>query len=143
VARQRGKYRRAFLEVETDGGDVTYFLLWHLEALRRAIRELLDYLEKREQRIREVEEALGREEDLNWRQLALVSHALRHPGARYTIDEHRRFHRVVYETARRDLLDLADRGWLTKRRRGRAFVFVPGPRLQELSTRGAGTRRRR
>ncbi len=132
VRGQRGKYRRAFLETETDGNDVTYFLLWHLRALRRAIDELHRYLRKREERVREVEALLSRKGEFNYRQLALLSHVLRHPDATYTIEQHRRFHRVVYETARRDLLDLAERGWLVKRRRGKAFVFAGGDRLGAL-----------
>ena len=45
----------------------------------------------------------------NHRQIALVRHALKHPGHRYTIASHRRSHNVVYQTARSDLLDLAKR----------------------------------
>lgn len=40
-------------------------------------------------------------------------------------------HRVVYRTARTDLLELAERGYLRKEMRGKAFVFVPVDDLRE------------
>jgi len=39
-------------------------------------------------------------------------------------------HQVVHQTARRDLLDLADRGLLTKQKLGRQVVFHPGSGLE-------------
>jgi hypothetical protein len=41
----------------------------------------------------------------------------------FTVKSHQRNHRVVYETARTDLLDLVHSGLLVKRKRGREFVF--------------------
>ena len=43
---------------------------------------------------------------------------------------HRRIHGVVYETARSDLLDLADAGLLVKGRSGKAFRFTVAPDLE-------------
>jgi Fic family protein len=68
---------------------------------------------------------------LNHRQLALIRHALQHPGARYTIEGHRRSHNVVYQTARTDLLGLVDLGMLVKAKIGRSFVFLASESLQD------------
>lgn len=69
------------------------------------------------------------------RQLALIRHALRHPGAVYTIEGHRQSHAVVYQTARSDLLQLVELGLVSKRKAGHAFVFEAVP---ELGTRLTG-----
>lgn len=61
---------------------------------------------------------------LNVRQKALLTHALKHPGASYRIEEHQKTHAVVYQTARTDLLALAELGLLEQIREGRAFVFI-------------------
>ena len=118
-----GQYSRSFCYTETDNNDITYFLLYHLRVIQRAIRSLQQYLSRKMEEIRRVEGLLRQSADLNYRQLALLSHALKHPGMRYTIESHRKSHDVAYQTARTDLLDLADRKLLIQRRAGRAFVF--------------------
>jgi hypothetical protein len=72
---------------------------------------------------------------LNHRQRQLISHALRHPGFHYTIQSHRLSHNVVYQTARTDLLDLAERGLLHARKVGKTWHFTPADDLeQKLAT---------
>ncbi len=75
--------------------------------------------------LRALEAQLKGTATLNHRQRDLVRHALRHPGFAYTIESHRNSHGVVTQTARTDLLDLVKRGLLSKRKRGRAWEFVP------------------
>jgi Fic family protein len=60
----------------------------------------------------------------NHRQIALLSHATRHPGAAYTFTSHGRSHGVAYATARADLLDLVGRGLLDQIKQGKKFVFL-------------------
>ena len=81
--------------------------------------------------IRRVEALLRQAVVLNHRQLALLSHSLKHPNSRYSIRSHRSSHNVVYQTARTDLLDLAARGLLTRRNVGRTFYFFPQPDLAD------------
>jgi hypothetical protein len=45
---------------------------------------------------------------------------------------------IHYTTARRDLLELHEKGYLVMEQRGKAFVFAPGPRLDELNATSAG-----
>lgn len=130
------QYSRSFLFTETDDNDLTYFISYHLSVFRRAISELQTYLERKIAEVRQTERLLRKTARFNHRQLALLSHALRHPETRYTIESHRRSHAVVYDTARTDLLELGDRGLLIKRKRGRTYEFVPpndlGARLAGL-----------
>lgn len=118
------KYMRAYLYTETDGNDVTYFLQYHLRVIVRAIKELHIYLETKMAEFRQTTELLRQSDRFNHRQIALLSHALRHPSAHYTIQSHKTGHNVVYQTARADLLDLAKEGFLELRKSGRAFYFL-------------------
>ena len=68
---------------------------------------------------------------MNHRQIALLSHALRHPVQDYTVESHRRSHRITTQTARTDLQRLTERGLLEQRKRGRAFVFRAPDDLRE------------
>ena len=125
------KYGRAFLYSETDENDLTYFVLYHLEVIQRAIQELHDYITRKTNQLKKIEAELRGIVVLNHRQRALVSHALRHPNARYTIEPHRTSHNVVYETARTDLLDLRDRGLLTGLKVGNTWYFLPVSGIDE------------
>ena len=125
------KYGRSFLYVETDEGDTTYFLLSQLAILKRATDELHGYVERRRREVAAVERALGPGSGLNHRQRALLSHAVRHPEARYTFEGHARMHNVVYESARADLVGLVDRGYLIRDKVGRRFEFLPVADLAE------------
>ena len=131
------KYARSFLFTETDENDATYFLLYQYEVIRRAIASLHDYIETKSKEVRETEALLRGATGLNHRQQALIAHALRKPGTRYTIEGHRRSHAIVYETARNDLLALARLELLETRRSGRAFTFFApadlAERLQKLT----------
>ncbi|ATB29573.1 filamentation induced By CAMP protein Fic [Melittangium boletus DSM 14713] len=132
IQRAPAQYGRAFLYTETDGSDVTYFLLHQLEVIRRATQDLFEYLDRKSKELQEVEPLLRSGENINHRQRALLAHALRHPGAQYAIEPYRREHGVVYQTARQDLLDLEKAGYLRKRQVGRAFYFQAVPDLARL-----------
>lgn len=122
------QYLRAYLHTETDAGDTTYFLIHQLQVIRLAIKELHAYLRRTVAAQKETERLLAVSDRLrhrlNHRQLALVTGALKHPGEQYRIEGHQRTHNVVYQTARTDLLDLADLGLLTREQLGRAYVFT-------------------
>jgi Fic family protein len=129
IRKAPARYARAFLETETDGGDVTYFLIHQLDVIERAIGDLHIYLRRKIAQMHDVEALLRGDGDLNGRQLALLTNAVRNPGGTYSFDSHARSHRVSHETARSDLGRLSARGLLTKRRRGHRFVFEPAPDL--------------
>lgn len=132
------RYARSFLHTETDGNDLTYFLDYHLSVVRRAIDDLRTYLARKIQEVARVESLLKRSTEFNHRQLAILGHALRHPGARYTIRSHQRSHRVVYDTARTDLLALADRALLLQRKRRNTYEFIAPSDLHDRLQRGVG-----
>ena len=137
IRKAPAKYGRSFLYTETDENDLTYFILAQLQVIRRAIEVLYAYLDKKALEIRATEQILRASVAINHRQLALLGHALRHPGMRYTITGHKQTHSVTYQTARTDLLDLASRNLLIKTKTGLFFSFTAptdlATRLQTLS----------
>ncbi|WP_089723784.1 Fic family protein [Candidatus Thiosymbion oneisti] len=131
----QAQYNRSYLFTETDDSDVTYFVIHQLTVIAEAIDALQAYLGRKAEALHETESLLRSSEQLqaafNHRQVALIRHALGHPGARYTIEGHRQSHNVVYQTARTDLLELVERGILVKRKMGRSFVFLSSPTLRD------------
>lgn len=125
------QYGRSFLETERDEGDTTYFLIHQLQAIERAIEELHDYLARKADEIREVEELIHGSKGFNHRQLAVLSDGLRHPDSSYAFGAHAELNRVTHETARADLAELVGHGLLLQRRLGREYRFEPAPDLPE------------
>jgi Fic family protein len=137
ILKAPSKYGRALLYTETDSNDLTYFLVYHADILHRAIESLQAYVENRSSRLRSLEYELRGIAALNHRQRDLISHALHHPGHTYTIQMHGNSHKVVYQTGRTDLLDLAKRGLLEQRKRGKSWHFTPVLDLEvKLKSRG-------
>jgi Fic family protein len=118
------QYGTAFLQTETDEGDATYFIIHQAEVIRRALKDLHDYVARKSAETRACLNALQKHPELNHRQQALIAHAVRHPGYAYKIAGHGTRHAVTYATARADLLGLAKLRFLEQRKAGRAFVFV-------------------
>jgi Fic family protein len=119
------RYGKAFLHTETDERDTTYFILYQLDVIERALSELHAYLDRKAHEIRDVERLTKAAADrFNHRQLALLSHAVRNPGFEYTFQSHSSSHAVTHETARNDLLPLVDLGLLERRRVGRRHRFT-------------------
>ena len=137
LRRGPARYGRAFLYTETDGNDLTYFVLNQLDVLERAIDGLEQYVDRKTRELREARALLAPGAEFNHRQAALLHHALRSPGQTYTVRSHRTSHGISTLTARKDLLDLEARGLLVKRtlaQRGRPLGFTAladlGERIQ-------------
>jgi Fic family protein len=130
-----GQYMRAYLHTETDRNDTTYFLLHQLETIRQATAALHEYVARKSREQKETERLLAASPELrgrfNHRQVALLNHALRNTGESYRVDAHQRSHAVVYQTARRDLLELEGLGLLEKTKQGNAYLFYAPADLRE------------
>jgi Fic family protein len=125
------KYAMSYLYTETDSNDMTYFIIYQLGVIERAIKSLHDYLARKIIETREVEKKLQSSSILNHRQITVVEKALRDPGESFTIASQQTRHRVTYQTARTDLLELEEFGLMKKSRISNKFVFRPVPEIAE------------
>lgn len=127
------QYARSFLLTEEDDGDLTHFFLYQLRVVQRAIDELHRYLARKADEVRDIHRRLRSVPgEFNYRQLALLEHAVRHPTAIYTARSHAASHNVSEQSARNDLADLQGRSLLTKLRIGRRHGWAPADDLAGL-----------
>lgn len=125
------KYARAYLLTESDDGDLTYFLVYNLGVIERAIDDLHAHLEKKAAELRDAQDRLkALPGEFNYRQLALLEKALKDPSSAFTAVSHANSHNVSTETARTDLTALEKRGFLMQQRVKRRFVWIPAPDLR-------------
>lgn len=130
------QYGKAFLYTETDDNDVTYFLLHQLTVLHRSIEALHSYLDKKSQELSVTEKLFQNNKrlrgKLNFRQIALLRHALKHPRFAYIVQEHQNSHGISYDVARKDLLELSDDlKLLIKTKEGKRYLFVVPPDFEQ------------
>ena len=130
IKKAPAKYGRAFLHAETDDNDATYFVIHQLGVITRAVENLKGYIQRSVEDQRAFEGALRTSSQYNHRQTALLRHALRHPGADYSIAEHQSYHAIAYQTARTDLLGLEKAGLFRSWKRSKALHFGPAPSFE-------------
>lgn len=128
IKKAQDSYLKAYLHTETDECDVTYFLMHQLDVIVKTIEGLKERLREKAAELHETEALLAGSPlggALNHRQLALLQNALKNPGQNYTVKSHMNSHRIAKQTARNDLVELAESyGLLTVGQQGRTAVFT-------------------
>ena len=127
VLKTYGQYIQAFLHSElTD--DLTYFIMYNLRVIHDATRETALYINKKQ---KEKNAAINffKIPNINLRQQQLLAYLIKHPDAHITINNHTAFHKVVYQTARADLLGIVKYGFMEQLKIGKKFIFIAAPEL--------------
>ncbi len=136
IKKAPARYQRAYLYTETDANDLTYFIDHQLDVIKESIHDLHKWLKNKMQELRETEDVLSGsalQGQLNHRQLSILKHALKNPGYEYGIKGHQHSHGVVYQTARTDLLNLAETFQLLKRYKiGKKDTFIVPHNLKDI-----------
>jgi len=122
-------YAKAFLHTETDDNDLNYFILHQLDVIDKQIKHLHNYIQRKQSEIANASKALSNLSDFNHRQIPVLQRALKEPNTLFTFKSHQNSHRIAYQTARTDLLSLAERGLLDVGKRKNATVFRAAPNL--------------
>lgn len=120
-------------------GDLTKILENTLQEMSTALDTQLESYQtiiKNEERVRKL---LRDDLSLNHRQRSILERALRLPDASFCINYHMKRHDITYSTARKDLFDLAELGYLRIDKDQKAYAFFAAHDLQEKleSRRGA------
>jgi Fic family protein len=130
--RSPGQYVRAYVHTERDQNDLTYFLLYNLNAVRYGLEDLRKYLHEKQEEIARANSLLRATRGLNLRQKSVILHTLKHPHTTYTIDAHKNSHGISYQTARNDLLSLSKKGFFKIEKEGpKRLLFLPIERMLE------------
>lgn len=123
IVRSRKEYDLAYLYTEYDEMDLTYFIKYNIKCIDESLKDLMDYIKKNQKEQEETKKIIHENPDLNLRQAMILEGFMKNPNKIFTIKEISETYRVVYQTARTDLLLLASKGFIDKKISGKAFIF--------------------
>ncbi|HWO96701.1 MAG TPA: Fic family protein [Bacillus sp. (in: firmicutes)] len=123
INKKRKKYYKAIKDTEDYDSDLTYFIAAYTEMTKESIHEIIEKL------VNELtHEALLKtlEDDeiiLSDRQTRYLNYMKKKDNNITTISEYQKRMKVAYETARRDLTELAELGLFKKAKKGKKYIF--------------------
>jgi Fic family protein len=115
-------YARAYLHTEQDENDLTYFIGFNLRSMHLAMESLNAHV-KRKQDDRRVLFHVIKNANVNERQAEVLRIFMREPERLVSIDEVKNRFKVVYQTARTDMLNLQEQGFLELTKSGNKMLF--------------------
>ncbi|CVK33345.1 Filamentation induced by cAMP protein Fic [Methanoculleus bourgensis] len=124
ILRSKRDYALAYLRTEHDEMDLTYFILYNIRCIEEARKDLLAYIEKKQSEQNRTEAIIKSIRGINQRQAEILLCMMERGDEHFSIRQVMATYGVVYQTARTDLLRLAELGYIRKEKRGREFMFA-------------------
>jgi Fic family protein len=125
IAEEKIQYGKSYLHTESDSGDTTYFVLYNLKILERAVERLGEYVNRRRAELLAFEKRIADSHIFNHRQTWILNEIARNRSGAVTIADHQERNGVSYLTARNDLETLVALSLLRKEKVGRTSNYVP------------------
>lgn len=113
IAKSKANYEKAFRYVENDGNDMGYFVAYNLGALEKSFQQLRDYIQ-RKQREKRAASSFMMAGNINQRQALILQRLKEEPDTIFTVKDVQEQFSVSSMTARKDLADLVQQGYLTE-----------------------------
>ena len=113
IYRSKTSYEKSYLYTEKDDNDMSYFIAYNLRVLDLAFKELKLYIERK---IKQKKNAINylKSGGINERQAAILSLIDNEPHAILTVKEVQNRFSVSHPTAKSDLQELVNKGFLNK-----------------------------
>ena len=125
IVEEKIQYGKSYLHTESDSGDTTYFDLYNLKILERAVERLGEYVNRRRAELLAFEKRIADSHIFNHRQTWILNEIARNRSGAVTIADHQERNGVSYLTARNDLETLVALSLLRKEKVGRTSNYVP------------------
>ena len=113
IAKSKSNYEKAFRYVENDGNDMGYFVAYNLGALEKSFQQLRDYIQ-RKQREKRAASSFMMAGNINQRQALVLQRLKEEPDTIFTVKDVQEQFSVSSMTARKDLSDLVQQGYMTE-----------------------------
>lgn len=113
IAKSKSSYEKAFLYTENDGNDMGYFVVYNLKALETSFQQLRDYIQRKQQE-KKAASSFMMAGNINYRQAIVLQRLKDEPNTIFTVKDLQELFSVSSMTARKDLTELVQQGYLTE-----------------------------
>ena len=113
IAKSKPSYEKSFRYVENDGNDIGYFVAYNLRALEISFQQLTDYIQ-RKQHEKKAATSFMIAGNINYRQAMILQRLKEEPNTIMTVKDVQEQFSVSSMTARKDLSDLVQQGYMTE-----------------------------
>lgn len=118
IIKSRAQYARAYLYSEFDENDLTYFIIYQIKTTESAFQDLKNYIARKIHEKTELYD-FRKIKNINERQIYILKFLSDNAKITFTIKEIQNRFNTAYETARKDIMDLEDKGLLEKSTSGK------------------------
>lgn len=113
IAKSKANYEKSFRYVENDGNDMGYFVAYNLKALETSFQQLCEYIQRKQQE-KKAASTFMMTGNINYRQAIVLQRLKDEPDTIFTVKDVQERFSVSSMTARKDLADLVQQGYLTE-----------------------------
>jgi Fic family protein len=132
IKRSSKQYIMAYVYSEQDDNDLSYFINYHIQKIRQAVKEFLEYVDKQSRINVLMREKYGVKYRLNDRQIHLLQYLHGDSDANTTITMHVNVNQVTRMTAMKDLRDLLEKGFLKRFKREKQVYYIGTEKIKKL-----------
>ena len=113
ISKSKPSYEKAFRYTENDGNDMGYFVAYNLKALETSFQQLREYIQRKQQE-KKAASTFMMAGNINYRQAMVLQRLTDEPDTIFTVKDVQELFSVSSMTARKDLADLVQQGYLTE-----------------------------
>ena len=113
IAKSKENYEKSFRYVENDCNDMGYFVAYNLKALETSFQQLREYIQRKQQE-KKAASTFMMAGNINYRQAIVLQRLKDEPDTIFTVKDVQEQFSVSSMTARKDLADLVQQGYLTE-----------------------------
>ena len=113
IKNSKTKYGKAYQYTESDDLDLTYFMDFNLDCIKKSIDSLYAYLKRKTAEQDEIIEIIGNDTDLSLMEITLLRKQIKRQDI-FSIYDVKNEYNVSYQTARKHVNHLLDLGYLNK-----------------------------
>lgn len=135
IVNSKKGYDNSFIYSENEN-DLTYFVFYIADILKTSIIKFIEYFNEKIKEIEEFKKVADKLEDYNPRQVALLKYFLNNDSySPAEVKIHQSKHGVSPQTAHSDLIELTQKGLLSRTIKKRKYIYMPNiEKIKKLFT---------